>query len=122
MNILLWVLQVMLAWLSIAGGYYQIFKIDELQKSVAAMRALPHALWAFFGALGCVAGLALILPGATNVLPVLTPIAAAVVAAESVLISGLYLYYGDSAPIPFSVAMAIMALFISYGRFALKPL
>jgi hypothetical protein len=122
MNILLWVLQVMLAWLSIAGGFFQIFKIEELQTNVAAMRALPHALWAFFGALGCVAGLALILPGATNVLPVLTPIAAAVVAAESVLISGLYLYYGDSSPIPYSVAMAIMALFISYGRFALKPL
>jgi len=122
MNILLWVLQVMLAWLSIAGGYFQIFKLDELQKGVAAMRALPRGLWAFFGAVGCVAGLCLILPGAINVLPVLTPIAAAVVAAESILISALYLHYGDSSPIPYSVAMAVIALFISYGRFALNPL
>jgi uncharacterized membrane protein YphA (DoxX/SURF4 family) len=122
MNILLWVLQVVLAWLSIAGGYFQIFKIDELQKNVASMRALPHALWACFGAVGCVAGLGLIVPGAIDVLPVLTPVAAAVVAAESVLISALYRHYGDSAPMPYSVAMAVIALFVSYGRFALEPL
>ena len=46
MNILLWVLQIALALLCIAGGYFQIFKIEELQKTVAAMRELPHGLWA----------------------------------------------------------------------------
>jgi uncharacterized membrane protein YphA (DoxX/SURF4 family) len=122
MNILLWVLQVALAWLCIAGGVFQIFKIEDLEKTVASMRALPHGLWAFFGAVGCVAGVALILPGATHRAPVLTPIAAVVVAAESVLISALYIYYRDFSPLSFSVAMAIMAAFIAYGRFALRPL
>ena len=122
MNILLWVLQVALAWLCIAGGIFQIFKIEQLQKNVASMRALPRGLWAFLGAFGCLAGLGLILPGATNVLPVLTPIAAAAVAAESVLISAFYIYYRDFPPMIYSVAMAIMAVFISYGRFALNSL
>jgi uncharacterized membrane protein YphA (DoxX/SURF4 family) len=117
MNILLWVLQIALAWLCIAGGVFQIFKIEQLQKGVASMRALPRGLWAFLGAFGCVAGLGLILPGATHVLPVLTPIAAAAVAAESVVVSALYIYYGDRSPLMYSVAMAIMAAFISYGRF-----
>lgn len=121
MNIILWVLQIVLAWLCIAGGTFQIFKIEQLQKNVAAMRALPRGLWAFLGAFGCLAGLGLILPGATNVFPVLTPIAAAAVAAESVVISAFYIYYGDFSPLIYSVAMAIMAAFISYGRFALKP-
>jgi len=122
MNILLWVLQIALAWLSIAGGVFQIFKIEQLQKNVASMRALPRGLWAFLGAVGCLAGLGLIVPGATHVLPVLTPIAAAVVAAESILISAFYITYGDRSPLGYSVAMAIIAAFISYGRFALKPL
>jgi hypothetical protein len=122
MNILLWVLQIALACLCIAGGTFQIFKIEELQKNVASMRELPRGLWTFLGAFGCVAGLGLILPGATNVLPGLTPIAAAAVAAQSVLISAFYIYYGDRSPLPYSVAMAIMAAFISYGRFALTPL
>jgi hypothetical protein len=122
MNILLWVLQIALAWLCIAGGIFQIFKIEDLQKGVASMRELPRGLWAFLGAFGCLAGLGLILPGVINVLPVLTPISAAAVAAESVLISAFYLYYRDSSPMFYSVAMAVMAAFISYGRFALQPL
>jgi uncharacterized membrane protein YphA (DoxX/SURF4 family) len=121
MNILLWVLQIALAWLCIAGGFFQIFKIEQLQTGVAAMRALPHGLWAFLGAFGCLAGVGLILPGAFNVLPVLTPIAAAAVAAQSVLITAFYLRYGDSSPMYYSGAMAVIAAFVSYGRFALKP-
>lgn len=117
MKSVLWVLQIVLAWLCIAGGYFQIFKIAQLQQNVASMRALPPSLWAFFGALGCLGGLGLILPGVTKVLPVLTPIAAAAVAVESVLISSIYIYYGDFAPLPYSAAMAIMAAIISYGRF-----
>jgi uncharacterized membrane protein YphA (DoxX/SURF4 family) len=119
MNILLWVLQIALAWLCIAGGIFQIFKIEQLQKNVASMRALPRGLWKFLGVFGCLAGLGLILPGATNILPVVTPIAAAAVAAESVLISAFYIYYRDFSPLIYSVAMAIMAAFIAYGRFAL---
>jgi uncharacterized membrane protein YphA (DoxX/SURF4 family) len=122
MNILLWILQIALAWLCIAGGIFQIFKFEQLQKGVASMRALPRGLWAFLGAFGCLAGLGLILPGATNVLPALTPIAAVAVAAESILITAFYIYYRDRSPMTYSVAMTIMAAFISYGRFALHPL
>ena len=121
MTILFWVLQIALALLCIAGGTFKIFKIEQLQKNVASMRALPRGLWTFLGAFECLAGLGLILPGATNVLPVLTPIAAAGVAAESVVVSAIYVYYRDRSPLVYSVAMTIMAALISYGRFALKP-
>ncbi len=121
MNILLWVLQVALAWLCIAGGIFQIFKFEQLQKGVASMRALPRGLWAFLGAFGCLAGLGLIVPGATNVLPVLTPIAAAGAAVESAFISALYVTYRDFSPLSYSVVMTIMAAFIAYGRFVLQP-
>jgi hypothetical protein len=85
------------------------------------MRELPHGLWACLGVFSCLAGLALILPGAIRVLPVLTPIAAAAVAAESALICAFYIYYGDSSPLVYSVAMVVIAAFIAYGRFVLKP-
>jgi uncharacterized membrane protein YphA (DoxX/SURF4 family) len=122
MNILLWVVQVALAFLCLGGGTFKIFKVDELQTTVNAMRELPHGLWAFMGAVECVAGLCLILPGLLNRLPRLTPIAATVLAAQSLLISALYLTYGDFAPLPYSLAMAAMAAFLAYGRFVLKPL
>jgi hypothetical protein len=122
MNILLWVLQIALAGLCIAGGYFQIFKIEELQKTVASMRSLPPGLWAFLGAFTILAGFCLILPRATNVLPILTPIAAAALVVESVLVSAIYLYYSDYSPLPYSVAMAAMAAFIAYGRFVSNPI
>lgn len=121
MNILLWVLQIALAWLCVAGGIFQIFKIEQLKKDVVSMRALPRSLWAFFGIFGCLAGLGLVLPGATNVLPGLTPVAAAAVAIESVVISVLYIAYRDFSPMAYSLTMAMMAAFISYGRFELRP-
>lgn len=121
MNILLWVLQVALAWFCIAGGFFQIFKIDQLKQNVASMRALPRALWAFFGAFSCVAGLGLILPGAINVFPTLTAMAAAAVAVESLVICAIYVFYRDFPPLGFSIVMAILAAFIAYGRFVLAP-
>jgi hypothetical protein len=122
MNILLWVLQVVLAFLCISGGVFQIFKIDDLKKGVAAMRALPRGLWAFLGTFGCVGGLGLILPAALGILPGLTAVAAAAVAAQSLFISALYLRYGDRSPLPYSATMAALAAFIAVGRFVLSPL
>lgn len=120
MNILLWILQVALAWLCIAGGAYQIFKLDELAKGVASMRALPPALWKFLGALGCVCGLALIVPPLVG-LPMLTTYAAGVVVVQSLLICAFYVVYRDFSPLGFSAAMTVIAAFITYGRLALSP-
>lgn len=121
MNILLWVLQVVLAFLCVSGGAFQIFKIEDLKKGVAAMRALPRGLWAFLGAFGCVGGLCLLLP-ALGIVPGLAAFAAAALAAHSLFISALYVRHGDRAPLPYSVTMAVLAAFIALGRFALSPL
>lgn len=122
MNILLWVLQVVVAFLCISGGAFQIFKLDDLKKGVAAMRQLPRSLWAFLGAFGCVAGSLLILPGALGLAPGLTAVAAAAVAIQSLFISSLYLRFGDRAPLPYSAAIAALAVIIAVGRFVLSPL
>jgi len=121
MNALLWVLQALVALLCISGGAFQMFKLDELQKGVTAMRELPHTLWILFGLINCLGGLGLLLPGMLKVLPELTAFSAAVVAVLSAVISGLYIYYGDKPPLSYSVAMAVVAAFVAYGRSSLKP-
>src|SRR5512147_608257 len=114
MNIVLWILQFVLALLCIAGGAFQIFKLDELRKGVAAMRALPRGAWWLLGGIGCVAGLGLLVPGTS-----VTAAAAAAIAAQSLVISALYVRHRDRAPLPYSVAMMLMAGFICYGRWYL---
>jgi uncharacterized membrane protein len=121
MNILLWVLQIVVALLCVAGGSYKILQFEQLQGLVAAMRELPKALWMVLGALECLGGLFLIFPGAFKVLPILTPAAAVAVAVESALVSALYIWFGDHSPLPYSLLMAVLAAFIAYGRFARKP-
>lgn len=120
MNIFLWVLQGALAWLSVAGGVYQIFKFDELSPGVAAMRALPQGLWTVLGVIGVVAGTALIVPRAFGVMPQVTAYAAVVMAVHSLVIAALYLTHGDKAPLPYVLVMAALAAFIAYGRFKLS--
>jgi hypothetical protein len=122
MNILLWVLQIALAWFSIAGGVFQILKIEQLQKTVASMRALPRGLWACLGAFGCVAGVGLIVPDAIKVFTVVTPICAVGIAVESALISSFYIYYRDRSPLVYSAVMTVLAAFVAYGRLVLAPL
>lgn len=122
MNIFLWILQALLAWLAVAGGVYQIFKFDQLKKGVNAMRKLPRGVWTFLGAIGCLAGVGLILPGALDLMPELTVIAAEILAVQSLVISALYLYYRDRAPLPYSLIMTALAVCVAYGRFVLLPL
>lgn len=122
MNIVLWILQIALALLCISGGIFQIFKLDELKQGVLAMRALPRGVWTLLGALGVLGGVLLVVPGAANLLPALTPVAAAIVAAQSVLISAFYVRYRDKSPLPYSVVMVMLGAFICYGRLELSPL
>jgi hypothetical protein len=109
-NLLLWILQVLLALLCIWGGVFQLFKLDELRKGVAAMRVLPQSIWWLLGGIGCVSGLGLLVPGT------IIGFAAAAIAAQSLVISALYVKYRDRAPLPYSLVMMFMAAFICYGR------
>jgi hypothetical protein len=86
MNVLLWVLQVALALFCLAGGAYKLFQFDELAK-VPATAALPRAGWGAIGVLEMLCAVLLIVPMALNWMPILTPLAAAVLAVEALALS-----------------------------------
>ena len=124
MNVLLWVLQILLALLSLAGGAYKIFSFDELAK-MPATGALSRGGWGALGAFEMLCAVLLIVPAAMKWMPVLTPLAAAALALESLALAGLYARYSlklaATNPLVWGVAMALMAAFVAYGRFALRP-
>ena len=123
MNVLLWVTQAALALLCVSGGAYKAFKPDELARQ---MRALSHGAWRALGVLEIVCGILLVVPAAAASMPVVAPIAAAVLLVETVLLSGLYARYSlkltAANPLVWSAAMALMAAFVAYGRYQLSPL
>jgi VIT1/CCC1 family predicted Fe2+/Mn2+ transporter len=123
MNILLWVLQVVLAFLYVSGGAYKTFKFEDLAKQLPT---IPHGGWRALGVLEMLGAILLVIPAATNWLPMLTPVAAAVLALETLALAGLYARYSTKVaatnPMVWALVMGLLAAFVAYGRFALAPL
>ena len=123
MNVFLWILQLALAVLNLFGGAYKAFKFDELAKH---MRALSLGGWRALGALEMVGAVLLVVPAAAQWMPVLTPLAAAVLALEALALSALYARYSlkltAANPLVWSVVMGLLAAFVAYGRYVLRPL
>ena len=123
MNVLLWVFQIALALLAFGGGAYKLFMFDELSK-MPAMGALARGGWGTLGVLEMVCAVLLIVPAAANRMPVLTPLAAAALALESLALAGLYARYSleltATNPLVWVVMMGVMAAFVAYGRSALR--
>jgi hypothetical protein len=82
MNVLLWVLEVALALLYLAGGAYKVFSFAELAK-VPSTAALSRGGWGALGVLEMLGAVLLVVPAAARWMPVLTPLAAAVLALET---------------------------------------
>jgi len=123
MNILLWVLQVALAFLYGSGGAYKTFKFDELANQ---MSTIPHGAWRALGVLEILGAVLLIVPAATKWMPQLTPLAATLLAVETLALAGLYASYSlklaGSNPMVWALVMGLLAAFVAYGRYALSPL
>ena len=120
MNILLWVLQILLALWNLLGGVYTVFNYENLKG--AWVNDLPKPAWVALGALQALFGLGLALPGAFGVLPKLTPVAAAYLALNALLGCALFAKYAGFPGILWGVVPSILAAFVAYGRIALKPL
>lgn len=122
MNVLLWVLQLALALLYLAGGAYKVFMFDELANQ---MVALSRGGWRALGVLEMLCGVLLVVPAAAKWMPVLTPLAAAVLALETLALAGLYARYSlkltATNPLVWAVVMGLLAAFVAYGRYALRP-
>ncbi len=125
MNVLLWILQIALALLCLAGGAYKIVSFNELA-GMQATAGLSRAGWGLLGAIEIACGMLLIIPAALRWRPALTPVAAAVLAAESMALAALYashsLQIAATHPLVWVLVMAALALFVAYGRFVLRPL
>lgn len=120
MNILLWVLQVLLALHTAMGA---VWKLSNSEQTVPSLSAIPHGVWLTMSGLELLFSLCLILPAFYKPLAILVPIAAVCIAAEMLIFSGLHIYSGDAnyGPMIYWLVVAAICAFIAYGRFVIKP-
>ncbi len=122
MNILLWVLQALAALLFGASGAMKVFMFDKISKDVQSFGALPREAWMTLGILELVCVIGLIVPGAFHWKPVLTAVAAAILAIETLVFIWVHVQYREVPPIIMSAVLGLVMAFIAYGRIFLKPL
>src|SRR4051812_9819452 len=93
MNVLLWILQVILFFHTVMGA---VWKFSNSEQSVPSLSAIPHGAWLTLSAFELLCALGLILPAVSQRLSILAPIAAAGIAAEMLLFSGVHLSSGHA--------------------------
>jgi len=118
MNVVLWILQSLLAALFMFAGVMKfIMPIEEMTKQIA----LPGWFLHFIGAAEILGAIGLILPGILRIRVELTPLAAAglsiiMFGATWITLAG---GQGAAAIIPFIVAL--LSAFVAYSRWRMNP-
>jgi len=122
-NVTLWIAQILLA---AAFGYAGTFKgtapMHDLVASLVWPAALPPGLVRFIG--GCELGgaLGMILPAATRIMPILTPLAAVGLATVMVLASIFHITRGEFSALGITIPLGLLAAFVAIGRFRKAPI
>jgi uncharacterized membrane protein YphA (DoxX/SURF4 family) len=122
MNILLWVLQVLVALMYGASGAMKVFMFDKISADVPSFGALPRPAWTTLGILELVCAVGLIAPAALHWQPQLTVLAATVLAIESLVFIGVHVKYREKTPMIMSGVLGLVMAFIAYGRIVLQPI
>jgi|SRR5579875_1991922 len=122
MNLVLWVLQVLAALVYGASGVMKVFMFDKISEGVPSFGALPQQAWTTLGILELICTVGLIGPAAIHWKPVLTVVAATVLAIESLVFIWVHANYREITSIIFSSVLGLLMAFIAYGRMILKPI
>ena len=118
MNILLWIIQVLLALLFLFGGGVKlIMPIEEMVKQTG-MSAL---LLRFIGVCEVLGALGLILPGLLRIRPGLTPLAAVGLLIIMIGATAITLKSGGLAMALTPLVTGLLSAFVAYGRWRLAP-
>jgi len=120
LNIVLWIVQVLLALLFIwAGGMKLVLPLEKLAGPVA----LPGAFVRFIGVAELLGGLGLILPSLLRIRPGLTPLAAA--GLVIIMIGAVVITFVGGVGVGLAVipgVTGLLAAFVAWGRWRLAPI
>lgn len=112
----LWVVQIVLAIGFAYSGWLKAFQQETAQTSWSWMADVPAELVTFIGIVELLGVIGLIVPRATMILPMLTPIAA--IGLAVVVVSGgvFHLMRGEVGDVGINLMFLSLSLFVAVGR------
>jgi uncharacterized membrane protein YphA (DoxX/SURF4 family) len=120
MNIILWILQVVLAAVFLAHGWFMLAPPAEMVEMINAQ--LGEGLRIFIGVAEVLAAAGLILPGVTRIMPWLTAWAAAGLMIVMASATVLHLYRGEAASAVTTAVLFVLATVVAYMRWKVIPI
>ena len=120
MNILLWVLQVLLAVAFFAHGWMFLFPPASFAELINA--ALPRWFQLFLGTAEVLAAVGLTLPGLTRIQPWLVPSAAAGIMFVMVNATIYHIVRNEMSSAVITAGLLAVATFVAYMRWRVLPI
>ena len=119
----LWVVQGLLGAMFLAVGAMKATQpIAVLVDTLGWPAAVPAALVRVIGVAELLGGLGLILPAATRVKPMLTPLAGVGLAMVMLLATIFHISHGELGALPIPLVLGGLAAFVAWGRAAKAPI
>ena len=123
MNIVLWVVQILLAIAFLGAGIFKVTQpVEKLKTNLGWVTHTTPGIVKLVGALEILGAVGLILPAVTHILPWLTAVAAIglVLTMAVAIIVHVRLHEASRSISP--LVLLLLSLFIVIGRFAIIPL
>ncbi|MFN8487711.1 MAG: DoxX family protein [Caldilineaceae bacterium] len=120
MNIVLWILQVLLAAAFAAHGWLFLSPPAELLPAMNAM--LPTWFRLFLGVAEVLAAVGLVLPGITRIMPWLISLAAAGLMLVMISATVLHTTRGEISSAVTTAILFVVVTFVAYMRWKVKPI
>ena len=122
LHIALWVVQILLAGSFLVGGSFRGFApMEVLAAQIPWVPAVPAWVTRLSGISEVFGALGLILPTATRIKPILTPISACCLIVVMVLAAGLHASRGEYPFIAVNVMFIALLAFVAWGRLKKVP-
>jgi uncharacterized membrane protein YphA (DoxX/SURF4 family) len=123
LHALLWITQLLLGLAFAAVGFMKLTQpIAVLAANMGWPGDVPAALVRFIGTCELVGAFGLILPAATRITPVLTPLAGAGLATIMVLAIAFHLSRGEPGALPVLIVVGGLAALVAWGRWKKAPI
>lgn len=118
MNVFLWVLQIVLAAMFLTAGVMKATQPkDKLAEKLPWVEDFCAGTVRFIGVVELLAAIGLVLPAATGIAPVLTPLAATGLAVVMLLAANTHRRRHETTAIVFNAALFVAAVVVAWGRF-----
>jgi len=116
LDTLLWIAQGILGALMIIIGIMECIQPEKLDKNAQWVKDYP-GLVKFIGVSEVLGGIGLVVPWLTEILPILTPMAAIGIGIIMVLAAVFNFRRKDFRSVRINIFLLAISVFISYGRF-----